>query len=512
MGAECEERLITLIRKRIGIRILDHQLNNLRTTYADACQRFHFSDCNEYCEQLEQSSNDSQQQEHLVAGITVGESYFFRDSGQIALLSEEILPKLITSRRQQGHYSLRIWSAGCSDGQELYSIAILLDQLIPERERPQWKIHLLGTDINVEALSRAIGGHYREWSFRATSEQIREQYFTTELNPNGHRMWRLADTVRQKARFSYLNLYSDSFPSILSETSSMDLILCRNVFIYFDLPTVTEVMRKFYLSLNDGGILMMGPTDLVDRSAHRGFTILGDDEAHFLRKETADPPPQQRPPSRQQRPTTPLQTTTTAATPRSRMEDPQQKLQQRLPPALRPYSAIILLLGNEAWGDALKEVETHLHQGDNSVLVWQFLAKALANMGRTHDALEACSKSIQQDPSDKHVHFIQSLLLIEANRFQAAEDALRRTIFLDRHFVEAHYHLGLLLIRLGRNQAGIKSLNNALEIALSAAPDRRLHDAGAMNYGRLATILSHEIKMYQSFDRPLESTHRGRYS
>jgi len=172
---ECEEELIKLVRELTGIRIHDHQLTKFRQTIIQACELFNCSNCHEYFETLKSSSLNSAIQEHLIAGITIGESYFFRDRNQMDFLKNTILPDLILKRREQGSLYLRIWSAGCSDGQELYSIIILLHQLLPDMEN--WNLHLLGTDINVASLSRAIKGRYSDWSIRSTSNTLRDNYF-----------------------------------------------------------------------------------------------------------------------------------------------------------------------------------------------------------------------------------------------------------------------------------------------------------------------------------------------
>ncbi|MBF0220296.1 MAG: tetratricopeptide repeat protein [Gammaproteobacteria bacterium] len=489
-----EARLCRLIQERIGIRILDHQRQNLLRTVSAACELFNLPDGERYCDALASSQADSQLQEQLIAGITVGESYFFRDRWQMQLLRQTLLPNLIASRRLSGHYSLRIWSAGCSDGQELYSIAMLLDNLLPPHEK--WNLHLLGTDINVPALARALRGEYRRWSFRATAGEDLERYFEEIPQSEGEIIWSVSAALRKQVRFSYLNIFTDSFPSILSETSAMDLILCRNVFIYFDAPTIAVVMRKFHAALNVGGSLLLGPSDLIERSATEGFIYRGDENSHYYeRGDATHLPPLVVAPRSYQSQSVASDLPVAAPAP---VSDAERAV--RLPAALRPYSKIIRLFGDEAWGDALNEAERLLRQGDNSVFVWQFLAKALANMGRARDALKACDESLKLDP-DKHVYFIQALILLELKRLQAAEDALRRTIFIDRYFVEAHYHLGLLLIRSGREEAGIKSLKNALDIAVTASPQRRLHDAGQMDYGRLVQIIRNELRMYQSFQQ-----------
>jgi len=500
---ECEEELIDLVRELTGIRIHDHQLKKFRQTIVQACQVFNFNNCREYIDALQDSSLNSSIQEHLIAGITIGESYFFRDRTQMDFLTNSILPNLIQQRRDQGSLYLRIWSAGCSDGQELYSIMILLNQLLPDIDK--WNLHLLGTDINVASLSRAIKGSYSEWSMRSTSDDIRKKFFIKSGT-----QWQINKPLQLLSKFSYLNLYGDKFPSILSETHAMDLILCRNVFIYFDQATASSVMHKFYQSLSPGGYLLQGASDLLDHCNIKGFEQhVIENTSYYVRTDTVQEsdsiqygliaedrfkekivssivPPEQIDQkittSREQN----LATETTIISSTTPIKV-----------AVKSYKTIIQMLTDEAWNDALDNINMRINKGDDNAIIWQFKAKALANLGRIREALKACDLSIEHDPEDKHTYFIQALVFMEGRRLDKSEEALRRTLYLDRNFVEAHYHMGLLRMLQGKRESGIKYMKNALEISEQADPNRSLHDAAGMNHARMATILRSELRMYQ---------------
>lgn len=480
-SVSCEERLCAFVRARTGLRIHDHQLETLRRTMAEACERFGYADCESYLVRLEGLPGDAPEHEHLIAGITVGESYFFRDRAQMDFLRQVWLPELIARRRAEGDLHLRIWSAGSSDGQELYSLAIMLYELLPDLER--WNLHLLGTDINAASLSRAMRGRYSNWSFRATPENVRESFFQRE----GEQFWQVSPELRRKTKFAYLNLNEDAFPSILTETHSLDLILCRNVFIYFDPETVVRIMAKLHACLVPDGCLLLGTSDLMDSSAQTGFELRALENAFYLvRKDAAWTLPAE--------PHLPE-----AATPGPEEPAlPERPVDAPLTEAeAKDFDAIIRLLAEEAWPAALAEVERRQRAGDDSALIWQFRAKCLANLGRARDALAACDRSLALDPYDKHSHFIRALVLLELNRLPAAEEAFKRTLYLDRNFAEAHFQLGLLRLRRDQNAAGMKSLRNALAIADATDPDRRLHDAAGMKHSRMATILRNELKIFE---------------
>src|SRR6185369_3291595 len=125
-------------------------------------------------ERLVSGQLDKEQLETLAGHLTIGETYFFREQSSFDILENSILPDLIASRRGRGQ-RLRIWSAGCSTGEEAYSLAILLSRLIPDQR--EWQITILATDINSSALGKAVQGVYSDWSFRGVPQWIRQRYF-----------------------------------------------------------------------------------------------------------------------------------------------------------------------------------------------------------------------------------------------------------------------------------------------------------------------------------------------
>jgi len=227
------------------------------------------------CQQLQNSfygNNIDNKSEHqkkdgqlewkkLLQLLTTGESYFFRDSGQIFLLKNIILPNLIAHQRQicqqqyQERPTLRIWSAGCSTGEEPYSLAILLTELIPDWQN--WRLFVLGTDINSESIKKARAGIYGNWSFRTLDRVKKHNYFDLKNNE-----WSVQDYIRKLVRFESGNLVQDKFPDPSREMFNMDLILCRNVFVYFESSAIAQVLRKFYQTLRPGGYLLTAHAEL----------------------------------------------------------------------------------------------------------------------------------------------------------------------------------------------------------------------------------------------------------
>lgn len=499
LSPQCEQELRRLIRERTGIVLMEHQRENLRLVVQKACAAFGHTDCEQYLRALREQVSPTAGMEPLIAGITVGESYFFRDTEQLDLLRDELLPELVARKREAGERSLRVWSAGCSNGQEIYSIAMLLEELLPDHAA--WVLHLLGTDINTEVLANAVRGRFSEWSFRTTPAAMKARYFTP-TEAGGHE---LAARIRARAKFAYLNLTADAFPSILTETSALDLILCRNVFIYLEPEAAAGVMRRFAECLVPGGLLLLGPSDFVSwptESLER--TQLGN-AGYFRRLDAAGALPQSSlragetarggAAKRTDGKVKQARTAAARADPR-RLQAPKIKAPRASADAAATDERLIELLRAERWRDALIAVEQAQREFGASAARWQIKGKALANLGQLPEALAACELSLALDPTEKHTWLVKGGVLMELDQLKPAEEALRRTLYLDYEFLEAHYELGLLLLRAGRSEAGLKSLRNALRLAERGDPERQVHNAQGMNYRRLAEVLRGEIAMY----------------
>lgn len=186
----------------------------------------------------------------LIDNLTTNETYFFRESQQLRAFSEEILPELRASRAERK--SLRIWSAGCSTGEEPYTIAILL--LESGDWWRDWQIDILGSDINQRVLHTARKGVYKRNAHRATSPEMLAKYFTQDEKGD----YRINDRVKELVSFSSVNLLDPYKSSLIN---NMDVIFCRNVIIYFDREAKKKVMESFYHKLREGGYLLLGHSE-----------------------------------------------------------------------------------------------------------------------------------------------------------------------------------------------------------------------------------------------------------
>lgn len=223
-----------LLERRLSPRLAHRQLST-----------FH-----EYYYYLKYDISREQELSDIMDILTTNETYFFRESFQLKAFTDEIIPELIKVKAKHCEKTIRIWSAGCSTGEEPYTIAMLL---LEKPELAGWKIEIIGTDISQRVLHHARKGVYGNTSFRVTEPHYKSRYF---VDQDGG--FRVGDRIREFVTFSRLNLYDSSKYLFLGK---IDIIFCRNVIIYFDMLAKKRVIENFYNTLNPGGFLLLGHSE-----------------------------------------------------------------------------------------------------------------------------------------------------------------------------------------------------------------------------------------------------------
>jgi chemotaxis protein methyltransferase CheR len=235
-----------LVRDYCGIHFDDSSRYLVEKRLARRMKSHHLSDFRDYYRFIRYSKNSEEELSAIIDVLTVNETYFFREQNQLRTFSDEILEELKETNRDRK--SLRIWSAGCSTGEEPYTIAILINE---KPEFRNWEVEIFGSDINQRVLQTARRGIYRKNSFRTTDPYFKNRYFSEVEDGT----FRIADGMKRNVNFSYLNLIDPFKTRFLGK---MDVILCRNVLIYFDNASRKKVIENFYDRLTDGGYLLLG--------------------------------------------------------------------------------------------------------------------------------------------------------------------------------------------------------------------------------------------------------------
>jgi len=222
------------LEKRLSNRVRLHQLRGFQ----------------EYYYYLMYDKNRSEELNAIIDILTINETYFFREEQQLKAFAEEILPEIKEKKTAEGKRSLRIWSAGCSTGEEPYTIAILI---LRSGLFTGWDVEIFASDISHRVLQAARKGEYTRSSFRATPPDVLREFFTETDGKH-----RIIDPVRKLVNFGYLNLFDGSRIFLLG---TMDVIFCRNVIIYFDQEAKKKVIGHFERQLPEGGYLLLGHSE-----------------------------------------------------------------------------------------------------------------------------------------------------------------------------------------------------------------------------------------------------------
>jgi len=222
--------------------------SELAEKIAKRLEALNMSGCSAYLALLRDGQAGEAELDELVADLTIGETYFFRHEEQFDALRRTILPDII--RRNAPRRQIRIWSAGCATGAEAYSISILLRREFAG-QLAGWDVSIVGTDINRRFLAQAREGHFGDWALRGTGEEIKSTCFLQSA-----RSWRIRDEYREGIALQYHNLVKHPYPSLLHNLAAFDLILCRNVMIYFSHEVIQDCINRFWNSLVDGGWLL----------------------------------------------------------------------------------------------------------------------------------------------------------------------------------------------------------------------------------------------------------------
>ena len=357
----------------------------------------------------------------LESAVTINETFFFRFAEQFDALKTSILPSMIERHRDDKR--LRIWSVGCSTGAEAHSVAIVLADMLGDAI-DDWRIALTGTDIDAAAVEAARQAEYSSWALRTMGESERARLFDRK----GER-YRLKDRYRGIARFERHNLLTMIDAAAPLGFSDYDLILCRNVLIYFAQEDATAIVGALAGRLSTDGILLLGHAE-----PNPGFDAVADSDqtAGILTYRALGTRP--RPVAAASLPDTP----SPKPTPRAPAQRPAIVRTVMPPTAAAPPPAV----------------------------------------ARTPDAV---------------AHYFAALDALATGDKDRAERAFRDALYLDRSFAMAHYQFGHYLLAQGRAPDGRRSLTNALRVASALAPETELAEGDGMTAGAMTAAIRHTI-------------------
>jgi len=480
-------RLSEYVTGWLGLHFPKKRWRDLERNIRHAAQELGFEDIDTCIERLVSGQFEKEQEEILAGHLTIGETYFFREQKSLDILENRILPDLIASRRGR-EQRLRIWSAGCSTGEEPYSLAIMLSRLIPDLR--EWQITILATDINSRSLGKAVQGVYGDWSFRGVPQWIKQSYFTK--TPDGR--YELSQTIRRMVTFSVLNLAEDTYPSLATNTNAMDIIFCRNVLMYFESKQQQQVVRSFQRSLLEGGWLVVSPCETSPVFSACFETVMFPGAAFYKRNEQggkphviATPLPAGVADARLPSPPVPFPATKTP----SPATDTLKPAAPRAQPA--SYEEALALYRDGSYKEAADTLSVLLAGSEAQpalVKTVALMARAQANRGEISLALEWVEKAIVVDKLNAELYYLRATIFQEQGEIPKAMASLKQAIYLDQTFVMAHFALGTLARQDGKSREAVKHLENAQALLGSCTADDPVPGAEGMTAARLVEIIT----------------------
>lgn len=454
MGADYLQQCKELITRQTGIVLEEtHRAKTAERVLHTALQATGLADYEQLFARLSTQRNTSALWTDIVQGLTIGETYFFRNASYMRALQEQVIPNLIMHKRQTGQQTIRIWSAGCSTGEEIYTLVMILrDQIV---DLDHWDLVLLGTDINPSYLERARQGIYRSHSFRSeTPKHVQQRWF--DHKPDGYH---IKPALKQMVRFQPLNLLEGPYTNI----GQFDLIMCRNVTIYFEPQMTKVVLNHIWQVLNNDGWLILGHSEAMllraeDINANNFQNAIFYQRAHPVPKTTS----QIKTHTKQKRPVRPhkpkTQPNTSARANRRTAPKPPEK-QPRL------------------------SAETLYQQ-----------ARQAADNARWDEALGYLHKAEAKNNLNPQLYYLRALIYREMHQIDDAFASLRKALYCNPNFVMAHYLMGELQEANGAMRDAKREWRLAMAALANRQPTEMVAGEDDLSVDMLRGLIDYKLK------------------
>jgi chemotaxis protein methyltransferase CheR len=484
------EHLRRFVAEHTGLHFPPERQADLERGFTLAATEFGFKDLSPCIEWLLSAPTTEAIVRTLGKHLTVGETYFFRERKTFDALACVLMP-IVDQRRREGERRLRLWSAACSTGEEAYSLAIFLQQHLPDFR--DWDITILATDINEQALAKAAAGVYGEWSFREAAPGFKERYFRSTADAR----FAIAPAVKNLVTFAPFNLaQAPGWPR------GQDVILCRNLLIYFTQEQARMLVARLRNALAEQGWLAVSPSE-CSQALFSEFTPVNFPGSILYRQSDASER---------------CEAVTAGA-----LESAAIVLASGMGKLSAPGSMARCLAAHAGadrvesagaagagyagatrggtgrhFSESTRAGESHagrgpldLHatkaRGDTASLSRR--TRMLANQGDLGGALRCCERWIAADKIDARAHYLYAAILEAQGERAAARRSLLRTVYLEPEFVLAHVALGNLTSAEGRRGQAARHLKNALDLLAAHSPLELVPESEGMTVAQLVEIV-----------------------
>jgi chemotaxis protein methyltransferase CheR len=481
MPETLRQQLGEYVAKRTGLHFPPARWSDLERGLTEAMHEFGFADLDSGAEWLLSSPETTSQLDVLASHLTIGETYFFREMRTFEVLAAHVLPKLVQARKSTRR--LRIWSAACCTGEEPYSLAILLHQIIPNLS--DWQLTILATDINHRFLKKGAAGIYSEWSFRDSPSWVKDGYF--QRTREGR--YALLPEIRNLVSFAHLNLVEERFPSIFGQPDAFDLIFCRNVLMYFSSAQARKVVASLRRPLVSDGWLVVSPSE-TSQTLFQKFATVNFPGVILYKK---GPGVSSRKPSFKLTSSGPaVAVTPVVEPPLFELPAPVRVVEEAQP------DPVVFATELYEQGDYARAVEVLLAAKARDVKTFSLLTRALADQGKLSESLVWSERWVNADKLDASAHYLRAVVLQELGEVESARGSLQTAIYIEPKFVLAHFALGNLARSRREHQTAQRHFANVLNLLQEIGPDETLFESNGLTAQSLSEIINSITAMEES--------------
>jgi chemotaxis protein methyltransferase CheR len=494
------ERLELVMSEQLGFAFECDRREQLAAAAAARAAELGLGGVDAYLERLQAPASRRDEVARLAEAVTVTETFFFRNPDQLAALVEAVLPE----RTRQSAQRLRILCAGCASGEEPYSVAIALREAVPELDA--WNVQILALDVNREMLAKAQRAVYSPWSLRATPEPIKRRYFK-----GSGRELELDPEVRKLVTFREHNLAEHD--PLFYRALACDVILCRNVIMYFTPDAVARVVTRLTQALLPGGFLFLGHAETLRGLSHDYHLCHTHETFYYQRKEAGVPQSVRFAPSRPAAAAEPEELPAVVEDTTSWFEAIQRATHRvaalttggahrpstggeegrPLAPSSAELGPVLELMRRERFADARALLEALPPAAGKHPDALLFSAVLLTNDGRVADAERACERLLELDELHAGAHYLKALCREHAGDTRGALEHDEVAVHLDPTFAMPHLHAGLMARRAGNALVARRELGQAQALLEREETSRLVLFGGGFSREALTALCRTEL-------------------
>ncbi len=493
------EEIRKYVYENLGIYFSPERTHELERHISNAAKDKGFAKDDDFINYLFEVITHSERIFTLARYLTIGETYFFREIGALNALKEFII------EFKEKKNSLNIWSAGCCSGEEPYTLAIMIKELFGEID---FDLNILGTDINPYFLEKAKSGIYGKWSFRTLDKNIQQKYFK-KIDEN---KFEIDYSIKKIVKFDFLNLADSNHNHKFIKDKKFDIILCRNVIMYFNRELQNRIIENFYGTLENKGLLVLGSAETANIDKQK-FERLFFENAVIFRKEINANYEFQKKYS-QNNFEIPENKINSGVKNKTEFNNKINYDEKSLKKDQDKYQSIKSSISSDNtfenakrlfekgnYDEAINVISKYLDSPENigsdisrSDYI-ELLIKAYTSFGKTELAKQWCKTGIDEDKLHTKFYILLANLLYIEGDYDSVVTILKKVIYLEQDNLLAHYYLGNICAKIKKYDDCRKYFNTALNLLQNYDDNETLDFADGITAGRMKELILSQRKI-----------------